>query len=112
VLGNNRPLRGWKGELYEGGIRAPALANWPGVLSPGELDAPVHIVDWMPTLCGLTGCSGQRDLGWDGSNIWPTIRGETVSAGPRSFYWKTPNAAAVRRGDWKLIVTEWTRVNL
>ncbi len=106
VLGSNRPLRGWKGELYEGGIRVPALANWPGVLKPGELDAPVHIVDWMPTLCGLTGCSGQRDLGWDGSNIWPAICAQQVSAGPRSFYWKTPNAAAVRRGDWKLIVSQ------
>ncbi len=110
VLGNNRPLRGWKGELYEGGIRVPALANWPGVLGPGELDTPVHIVDWMPTLCGLTGCSPQRNPGWDGSNIWPAIRGEKVSTGPRSFYWKTPNSAAVRRGDWKLIVNKNGRV--
>lgn len=110
VLGNNRPLRGWKGELYEGGIRVPALANWPGVLKPRELDAPVHIVDWMPTLCTLTGCPGRRDLAWDGSNIWPAILGEKVSAGPRSFYWKTPNAAAVRRGDWKLIVNKNGRV--
>jgi arylsulfatase A-like enzyme len=106
VLGNNRPLRGWKGDLYEGGIRVPALANWPGVLRPGELDAPVHIVDWMPTLCTLTGCSPQRGWAWDGSNIWPAIRGEKVSMGPRSFYWKTPNAAAVRQGDWKLIVNK------
>ncbi len=106
VLGNNRPLRGWKGELYEGGIRVPALANWPGVLKPGEPDVPVHIVDWMPTLCTLTGCSPQRDLGWDGSNVWPAIRGDQVPAKPRSFYWKTPNSAAVRRGDWKLIVNK------
>jgi arylsulfatase A-like enzyme len=104
VLGNNRPLRGWKGELYEGGIRVPALANWPGVLKAGESKAPVHIVDWMPTLCALTGCSPARDLAWDGSNIWPAVRGETASAAPRSFYWKTPNSFAVRRGDWKLIV--------
>jgi arylsulfatase A-like enzyme len=52
VLGDNRPLRGWKGEVYEGGIRVPALANWPGVLKSGQTNAPVHIVDWMPTLCG------------------------------------------------------------
>jgi len=44
VLGDNRPLRGWKGDLYEGGIRVPALANWPGVLKPGELNVPMHIV--------------------------------------------------------------------
>jgi arylsulfatase A-like enzyme len=104
VLGNNRPLRGWKGEIYEGGIRVPAVANWPGVLAAGESDVPVHIVDWMPTLCALTGCAPGRDLGWDGANVWPAISGGPAPAGPRSFYWKTPNAAGVRRGDWKLIV--------
>lgn len=109
VLGNNRPLRGWKGELYEGGIRVPALANWPGVLRAGEWETPVHIVDWMPTLCALTRCSPGRDLAWDGVNIWPALRGEAAPAGPRSFYWKTPSAFAVRRGAWKLIVNKGER---
>jgi len=102
VLGNNRPLRGWKGNVYEGGIRVPAFVNWPGVLAPGELDMPIHIVDWMPSLCALTGCPPERDLGWDGTNVWPVIRGAVSSAPTRPLYWKTPNAAAVRRGDWKL----------
>ena len=104
VLGNNRPFRGWKSEVYEGGMRVPALANWPGVLGARELDMPVHIVDWMPTLCTLTGRSPERDLECDGSNIWPALRGDALPAGHRSFYWKTPNSSAVRRGDWKLIV--------
>jgi arylsulfatase A-like enzyme len=104
VLGNNRPLRGWKGGVYEGGIRVPALASWPGVLRARELDTPVHIVDWMPTLCTLTGCSPSRDLAWDGSNIWPVIHGDAVLDQPRSFYWKTPDYSSVRRGAWKLIV--------
>ena len=51
VLGDNKPLRGWKGDVYEGGIRVPAFVNWSGVLKPGQCDAPIHIVDWMPTLC-------------------------------------------------------------
>jgi arylsulfatase A-like enzyme len=104
VLGNNLPLRGWKGEVYEGGIRVPALANWPGVLAPGERDFPIHIVDWMPTLCALTGCAPARDLGWDGTNLWPALRGDVAPVEPRPLYWKTPNAAAVRWGDWKLVV--------
>ena len=104
VLGNNRPLRGWKGEVYEGGIRVPAMANWPGVLEPRRLSASVHIVDWMPTLCKLAGYSPETDLRWDGKDIWPSICGQTVSNEPRLFYWKTPNASAVRHGDWKLVV--------
>ncbi len=116
VLGDNRPLRGWKGEVYEGGIRVPALANWPGVLTPGSLSRPVHIVDWMPTLCTLVGYDAGaltavqgRDalatkLKWDGKDVWPLICGQAADAEPRLLYWKTPNASAVRQGDWKLIV--------
>jgi arylsulfatase A-like enzyme len=103
VLGDNRPLRGWKGDVYEGGIRVPALANWPGVLDPGQLDAPIHIVDWMPTLCALAGFAPDRDLAWDGRNVWRSIRSGRAAPEPRSFYWETPSHSAVRQGDWKLI---------
>jgi arylsulfatase A-like enzyme len=104
VLGNNKPLHGWKGEVYEGGIRVPAMANWPGVLKPGTLAVPVHIVDWMPTLCGLVGYSPKADLKWDGRDVWPSISKGTARGEPLLFYWRTPNASAVRHGDWKLIV--------
>ncbi len=104
VLGDNRPLRGWKGELYEGGIRVPALANWPGVLEPRRLDEPVHIVDWMPTLCRLVGYSPKRDLQWDGQDIWALLAGESAKLQDRALYWKTPGRSAVRLGRWKLIV--------
>ena len=106
VLGDNRPLRGWKSQVYEGGIRVPAIANWPGVLKPRKLTAPIHIVDWMPTLCKLVGYRGEPDPNWDGRDIWPLIRGQITSTEPRLFYWKTPNASAVRHGDWKLIVSK------
>jgi len=104
VLGNNKPLRGWKGELYEGGIRVPAMASWPGVLKPGTLNVPIHIVDWMPTLCGLVGYSPKANPKWDGRNVWPSVSKGTARDEPPLFYWKTPNASAVRLGDWKLIV--------
>jgi arylsulfatase A-like enzyme len=96
-------LRGWKGEVYEGGIRVPALANWPGVLEPRSLPAPMHIVDWMPTLSKLAGYSPETDLRWDGSDVWPLISGRAAAIEARSLYWKTPNAFAIRLGDWKLI---------
>jgi arylsulfatase A-like enzyme len=105
VLGNNLPLRGWKGECYEGGIRVPGFVNWPGTLAPGKITAPVHIVDWMPTLCHLTGAEPERSLPWDGRNIWPVIQGQTQQVSDRMLYWKTPNASALRRGDWKLILS-------
>ncbi len=104
VLGDNLPLRGWKGDVYEGGIRVPALANWPGVLKPGTVKEPIHIVDWMATFCGLAGYKPKHDLKWDGHDIWPLlIRGEKGGK-PRVFYWKTPNASAILRDDWKLVV--------
>ena len=102
VLGDNRPLRGWKGEVYEGGVRVPALASWPGTLQPAVVDAPMHIVDWMPTLCGLAGYSPANDPAWDGQDIWPFVSG-TGKAGTRTLYWKTPGASALRRGAWKLV---------
>jgi len=108
VLGDNRPLRGKKSEVYEGGIRVPALANWPGVLEPRIQTNPIHIVDWMPTLCKLVSYRGETDLNWDGQDIWPLVCGKTVSAEPRLFYWKTPSASAVRLRDWKLIVSKKT----
>jgi len=104
VLGDNRPLRGWKGDVYEGGIRVPALANWPGVLKLGICETPIHIVDWMPTLCPLAGCTPERDLDWDGTNVWPAIVGETQDRANWPLYWKAPRFSAIRSGSWKLIV--------
>ena len=103
IPGNNRPWRGQKGDLYDGGIRVPAVVSWPAKLRPGRMTTPVQIIDWMPTLCGLAGYQPERDLKWDGMNIWPHITGESKAAS-RLLYWTTPRARAVRDGDWKLIV--------
>jgi len=104
VLGNNLPLRGWKGDCYEGGIRVPAFVNWPGVLNAGRIDPPVHIVDWMPTLCHLARYKPEKDFPWDGVNLWSDIYGNRASELERIMYWKTPGGSAVRKGSWKLIV--------
>ncbi|HEX42167.1 MAG TPA: arylsulfatase [Phycisphaerales bacterium] len=106
VLGNNRPLRGWKGDLYEGGIRVPALINRPGVLEPARCAAPLHIVDWMPTLCRLVGYRSERELAWDGRDVWDALAGRAGELDGRTMYWKTPSQWAVRKGPWKLIVSK------
>lgn len=103
TLGRNTPWRGWKGEVYEGGIRVPAFVNWPGTLTPGKYDAPLHVVDWMPTLCHLSGYQSSGPTYWDGRSFWPLSNGG-MRASDRVLYWRTPNQRAVRQGAWKLIV--------
>ena len=105
VLGNNLPLQGWKGDCYEGGIRVPGFVNWPSSLSAGKIDAPVHIVDWMPTLCHLAGCAPMQNIDWDGQNIWQIITGKADQIPERPLYWKTSRSLALRKGDWKLIIS-------
>jgi arylsulfatase A-like enzyme len=112
VLGSNLPYRGRKATLYEGGIRVPAFANWPGKLKPNTLDRPVHVVDWMPTIMRLAGCKPQQDLKWDGQDIWPLLTGRVTDPEPRTLYWKfRGGGSAVRHGDWKLIVNENERTS-
>jgi arylsulfatase A-like enzyme len=103
--GSNLPLRGRKTELFEGGIRVPAFAHWPGKLKPGKFTAPLHAVDWMPTLCAVAGWKPATDLKWDGQNVWPLLTGEKAAT-PRQLYWAGTGfrTKAVRDGDWKLVV--------
>lgn len=107
VLGNNYPLRGWKGQVYEGGIRVPALANWPGKLESGTVNVPIHMSDWLPTICGLVGAEADlKNLKLDGQDIWSIVNGNGDSNHP--LYWKIASSYAVRDRDWKLVVDRKT----
>lgn len=104
TLGNNQPLRGWKGSLYEGGIRVPAFVNWPGHVSAGDVfDRPIHIVDWLPTLIHAAGGDPARHQAAEGIDLWAALLGRSTNLPPRVMYWKTRSASAVRQGGWKLI---------
>lgn len=105
--GNNKPLRGGKGMLYEGGIRVPTIVRWPGMLKAGtSLDQPVCIVDWMPTFCSLAGAEFDRDeLQWDGIDLWPALTGTGVLPMRGLHIAGGRNARALRYGDWKLIIS-------
>ena len=108
---SNAPLRGPKGSPYEGGIRVPCLVRWPGVTKPGiGVTTPVHIVDWLPTLCEVAGAKTPTDYELDGVSLVPLLRGEGLAE--RALFWHVPlydlrwgatPCAVVRRGDWKLI---------
>ena len=84
----------------------PTVVSWPGVLAPREVAAPCQITDWMPTVCARAGYRSNRDLKWDGLDIWPAITGRSAVAA-RTLYWTAPGfrARAVREGDWKLIAS-------
>lgn len=104
--GENLPFRGKKVDVYEGGIRTPAFLSWPAGLRPGTCDDPLHVSDWMPTFCGLAGHRPERDLKWDGRDVWPVIRDGKREALPRTLYFKgSPKRgeSALHQGDWKLI---------
>jgi arylsulfatase A-like enzyme len=104
--GNNQPLRNEKGSVYEGGIRVPTLAHWPRQLKPGKFNGVAHITDWMPTFCALAGWKPDRDLRWDGLDLWPQLTAATPPP-PRALYIAAPRfeARIVRDGDWKLLTT-------
>ncbi|WP_395738211.1 sulfatase-like hydrolase/transferase [Prosthecobacter sp.] len=104
LTGNNKPLRNEKGTVYEGGTRVPCLMNWPGVVKPGKHEAPVQIIDWMPTFCALVGVKPAKDLKWDGVNLWPQLV-EGAPPQPRMLYTVAPGfkSRALRCDPWKLV---------
>jgi arylsulfatase A-like enzyme len=104
-LGSNAPFRGVKAQLYEGGIRTPTVVSWRGTLSPGTMDHPVQVTDWMPTFAGLAGAELRHDPRYDGRDIGPLLTGEETAPAARRLYWNFQGGRhlAVRHGDWKLI---------
>lgn len=102
VLGNNKPWRGWKGELYEGGVRVPALAYWPGKLRPSQVNSTLHITDWYPTFAALAHVEVPQSWEVEGADVWPVLKGDEPT-GSRQVYWRTPGEVSLLDGDWKLI---------
>ena len=105
LTGSNRPWRGQKGDVYEGGTRVATIVSWPGAKA-GRVETPVQIIDWMPTFSALAGYRPARDLKWDGVDLSAVLtRHEPLPE--RSLYTVGPNrrARALRAGPWKLVVS-------
>jgi arylsulfatase A-like enzyme len=100
---SNAPFRGGKGGLYEGGVRVPAFVNWPAKLKPHVVDAPLHMVDVMPTLLALTGAKGSPDHPFDGKDMWKTIATAAPSPNEDVLIDVEAFRGAIRKGDWKLV---------
>jgi arylsulfatase A-like enzyme len=109
---DNRPFRGGKGTLYEGGVRVSAFMTWPGRIAPGlVVDAPMHIVDWYPTMLARAGASLRQRRPLDGRDVWPTITGGRPSPHDAILLNAAPRTGAIRLGDWKLVLNGSVAVN-
>jgi arylsulfatase len=99
----NGPLREGKGKLYEGGIRIPLIARWPGRIKPGtQSDFPGAFCDFLPTFCELSGAASPPEI--DGLSLLPTLLGQGEQKSHEFLYWEIPSGGgqqAVRMGDWK-----------
>jgi arylsulfatase A-like enzyme len=113
------PLRGSKGMLYEGGIRVPMIARWPGRIKAGTTcDVPVIGIDFYPTFLEIAGANKPARHVLDGKSIVPLLKDFGSFKCEAIFWhfpaylepynkkqepWRTTPAGAIRQGDWKLI---------
>jgi len=107
---NNAPLRGGKGETFEGGIRVVSLLRWPAMLDSGQqFDQIMSVMDVFPTLAAAAGIEAGNTFELDGRNMWPAIAlGETVSLEkPLMFASEIPIYGSFKftafDEDWKLV---------
>ena len=107
---SNQPLRGGKGWMYEGGIREPLIVCWPGVSQAGSvITTPVSSPDFMPTLMDAARIDKKNATALDGISLRDSL--EKKPDPDRALFWHYPHygnqggapAAAIRRGQWKLI---------
>ena len=118
--GNNWPLRGWKGSLWEGGMRGVGFVYSKMLDRPGQINSEmIHVTDWFPTMVHLAGGSVDG-IPLDGYNVWETLSSGKPSPrkeilhniDPVDAYWDWDGLyepyqhcrqAAIRVGDWKLL---------
>ncbi len=114
-LGSPGPFRGRKRSMFEGGLRMPCIARWPGKIPPGRVDETSVMtgVDWLPTMCGIAGVK-VPDIKPDGEDVSDMLMGKSrARKKPIMWEWRygvagekayRPPALAIRDGKWKLFV--------
>ena len=113
ISGSAKPLRGKKGSTFEGGMREPTVARWPGQIPAGETNNEMMTtMDLLPTFARLAGAELPEDRVLDGADIWPVLQGEEKSPHEAFFYHRLEELQAVRSGIWKLHVSEGKAVSL
>jgi len=102
---SNGPFRGFKRDLYEGGIHVPLVAHWPGKIKAGIQSGHVAAFwDWLPTLADAIGAASPAGI--DGISFLPTLLDAGKQQLPDHLYWEFHESGgrqALRKGDWKLV---------
>lgn len=102
--GSNLNLRGGKSTVWEGGIRTPFIAKWPGHIRPGtSVDEPIISMDVFNTIAAVGKASVPAGAGIDGKDTLGVMQGKEKSPHGHLF-WSFANQFAVRHGKWKLVV--------
>lgn len=109
VGADNGPLRDGKQSMYEGGLKAPTIAAWPGQIEPGSSTARLITMDLFPTICEVAGVGPPVDV--DGKSFLTHLRGGDPPSDRDLFFHRREGGdryggltiQAVRRGDWKLL---------
>jgi arylsulfatase A len=103
--GSNLPLRGFKGQTTEGGMRVPCIMRWPGQIPAGRVCSELATaMDLMPTIARLTGAAMPSQRIIDGKDIWSLLHGEPGAKSPHEvfYYYFGADLRSVRAGRWKL----------
>mgnify|MGYP006283256597 CR=1 FL=1 len=99
---SNGPLRGHKRDLYEGGIRVPFIARWPGTIEPNRISSHISdFSDFLPTVCDIAGINIPENI--DGISFLPELKGKEQKS-HEYLYWEFTSAGgkqAIRMGNWK-----------
>ncbi len=104
----NDPLRGTKGTFLEGGIRVPFLMKWPKHIMQGTVyNYPVSTLDLLPTFIEAANGRLPRDRNYFGVNLIPFLNGENSERPHEVLFWRNVYRKAVRKGDWKLVITPY-----
>jgi arylsulfatase A-like enzyme len=103
----NEPLRGHKGQMFEGGIRVPFVVQWPAGLPAGLVCAePAIALDIAPTALAAAGADEPPARPLDGVNLLPRLTGQAGRAAERTLFWRQGEKWAIRRAEWKLLMQD------
>jgi arylsulfatase A len=105
MAGSNGPLKGRKTQLWEGGIREPAIMRWPGRIQPGTVcKEPAGVVDLLPTVCAAAGVTVPQDRTIDGADLTPLFNGGSLERQTPLYWFYHPSrpVCVIRQGDWSL----------